>query len=417
MMKLKSFVIALLCISVSVFGQESMQFNAPNLGETVPDFDINILANGSTTKFNIKDFRGKVVVLEFWATYCGPCLPAMAHLDSVQKQMPNQLTVIEITDEDATKVQNFISKKPTASLVAIDGKQRTLNNLFYHQFMPHTVVIDPNGVLKAITSPDQITDEVVRMIGSGIDVSLKLKTEYQPTDIALSSPVIQEKSLYKMAIFPYREGSQSQINKLSETEFEFVNCTLPLIYQTLYQNINAKACLEVTPQTRYLLQQDNDHQYCFSLSVPEKMKGRLAEIGLKYLQEFFELKVKPVKRTKKMYALQNYQKIVDTTQTNTDTDRPVFASTYTVSDDSANAQTQTSSIKDFLKLIEDCGLSDLPIQNDSQKDSEELITFKKLPKEVSLMPDYLRKLGFQLARKDTEKECFVIYEDTLLTGN
>lgn len=390
-MKKVAFIIILLftVFGISVNAQESIISESIQLGTAVPDFDIHILTNEGTTKQSIKDFRGKVVILEFWATYCGPCIPAMEHLNKIQQKLHNELVVISITDEDRAKVVSFLNKRPTTSLVALDHDKK-LNSLFYHQFMPHTILIDPNGVLKAITSPDEITEEVIYLAKSGAEIVLKTKAEFATQEQALSPVVVDDKSFYKVAISPSKEGTQSQINKKSETEYDFVNCTVPMMYQILYQTSqtspNEKACLEVTEQTKYLLQEN--HQYCFSLKVPDQMKNRLGEIGMRHLEEVFAVKPQFEARTRKVYALVINEK------------------DKLITDSTTNGNI---TIKDFLKLLWDTRLVDMPIVNESGIPDETVVNVQ-MPKQVNEVSESLTKLGFHLEPKTKETGCLVLYE-------
>lgn len=58
-------------------------------------------------------FEGKVHVVEFWATWCGPCRVSMPHLSELQESYGDQVTVIGITDEDPSMVEAFLASEAT----------------------------------------------------------------------------------------------------------------------------------------------------------------------------------------------------------------------------------------------------------------------------------------------------------------
>lgn len=387
-------IISIVCaFVVHTYAQEGAVSESIQLGSLVPDFDINILTKEGTTKKNIKDYRGKVVILEFWATYCGPCFPAMDHLATLQKKFPTDLEVINVTDEERWKVVNFLKKRPTLMPIAIDAN-KSINQLFYHQLMPHTIIIDPQGYIKAITSPEEVTEEVIYLAKSGAILAVKTKAEFATkTENATAMTVgqVEDKSFYKVAISAQKEGVQPQINKKSDFEYEFINCPVPLMYQVLYQttrpNPNDRACLEVSEQTKHLL--DEKQQYCLTVKVPESMKHRLGEIGMRNLEDIFGLKAKNENRTRKVYALST-NKEVAVSIANTGIDMP---------------------LKDFLKLLWDTKVVDMPVVNESETADTSIIWVADFPKEASKVQEITQKLGFKLAPKTTETACLVLYDD------
>ncbi|MDZ7934706.1 MAG: TlpA disulfide reductase family protein [Emticicia sp.] len=387
-------IVSIVCAFIArTYAQEGAVSESIQLGSLVPDFDINILTKEGTAKKNIKDYRGKVVILEFWATFCGPCFPAMDHLAILHKKFPNDLEIINVTDEERWKVVNFLKKRPVSMPIAIDT-DKSINQLFYHQLMPHTVIIDPQGYIKAITSPEEVTEEVIYLAKSGAILAVKTKAEFATkaeNATAMTAVQTEDKSFYKVAVSAQKEGVQSQINKKSDFEYEFINCTVPLIYQVLYQttrpNPNDRACLEVSEQTKYLLEEKQ--QYCLTIKVPEAMKHRLGEIGMKNLEDIFGLKAKNENRTRKVYALST-NKDITITANNVGMDMP---------------------LKDFLKLLWDSKVVDMPIVNESEAADASIVWVADFPKEVSKVQETIQKLGFKLTPKTTETACLVLHED------
>lgn len=291
--------------------------------------------------------------------------------------------------------REFPKKRPTSVPVpiAIDT-DKSINRLFYHQLMLHTIIIDPQGYIKAITSPEEVTEEVIYLAKSGAILVVKTKAEFATkTENTTAMTVVQaeDKSFYKVAVSAQKEGVQSQINKKSDFEYEFINCTVPLMYQVLYQttrpNPNDRACLEVSEQTKYLLEEKQ--QYYLIIKVPEAMKHRLGEIGMKNLEDIFGLKAKNENRTRKVYALSTNK---DTTVT-------------------ANNVGMDMQLKDFLKLLWDTEVVDMPVVNESETADTSIIWVADFPKEVSKVQESIHKLGFKLAPKTTETACLVLHED------
>lgn len=80
---------------------------SPNVGSPAPDITVND-ASQPDKKVSLKDLRGKVVILDFWATWCGPCRMAMPHLQQLYHDKKDQgLDLMAITGEDPTTVNEF----------------------------------------------------------------------------------------------------------------------------------------------------------------------------------------------------------------------------------------------------------------------------------------------------------------------
>ncbi len=110
--------------------------------KTVSDFEVN-LTDGS--RFKYSENKGKVIVLNFWATWCGPCRREIPELNELVKKFEGNKEVIflAITDEDKRTVQNFLKKQEFLYKVAING--RKLRREFKVNAFPTHFIIDKKG--------------------------------------------------------------------------------------------------------------------------------------------------------------------------------------------------------------------------------------------------------------------------------
>jgi len=131
----------------------------PRIGNTAPDFTLS----DSQHTVALSQLRGKPVVLNFWATYCPPCVEEMPSLIELQKQLGDKVTILAVSeDADDNAYRQFVRDHNVELLTVRDPHQNT--NEVYGTFkFPETYVIDRNGkiVRKFIgpqdwTSPDLV---------------------------------------------------------------------------------------------------------------------------------------------------------------------------------------------------------------------------------------------------------------------
>jgi len=110
----------------------------------LPDFALSILDGRTLRK---KDLRGKVVVLDFWATWCGPCLQALPELKTLESQMKGEpFTLVSVSvDERKEDVAAFVRKNGMTWVQAWDGKGDLTWNTFAVDSFPTYIVLDHEG--------------------------------------------------------------------------------------------------------------------------------------------------------------------------------------------------------------------------------------------------------------------------------
>ena len=110
--------------------------------------DFTLAELGGKT-WTLKEQRGKVVLLNFWATWCPPCRKEMPDLETLYQQFKDQgLVILAISDEDAAKVKSFIAQQKVTYPILLDPG-RKVNELFQIEGIPKTFVYDRNGKLVA----------------------------------------------------------------------------------------------------------------------------------------------------------------------------------------------------------------------------------------------------------------------------
>lgn len=181
----------IILIIVVLFSNQVFCQNLPNrltIGDTIPDIEITNVINYKTTSIKLSNFRGKLLILDFWAIWCSGCINGFSKLDSFQKKFPDQLQVMLINDEgerssieNEKKTKAFFTnlKSKTNGLFALPSSLKrveVLNQLFPHIYIPHYVWISSQGKVIAVTSSEEVTEINIRAAINRIPNKMPLKT-------------------------------------------------------------------------------------------------------------------------------------------------------------------------------------------------------------------------------------------------
>jgi len=120
-------------------GAKPRQLNRP-----APDF--TIIDGAQTVK--LSSYRGHLVILNFWATWCGPCRQELPTLVALAQAMP-QVTVIAVSaDDDATAYSDFLATHPMPGIITVRDTTQHSNELYGSFEFPESYVIDRGGILR-----------------------------------------------------------------------------------------------------------------------------------------------------------------------------------------------------------------------------------------------------------------------------
>ena len=114
-----------------------------NIGQKVYDFDFIDVRKDSTYK--ISDFAGKVILLNFWGTYCGPCIAEFPDLKKIESNHPDKVWVIALSDESRERILRFVQKIESPTIVGSFASEKWID---LETFRPLTIIIDKNGIIR-----------------------------------------------------------------------------------------------------------------------------------------------------------------------------------------------------------------------------------------------------------------------------
>ena len=176
-------------------------------GNTIENFKPETVLNFAEQNADFNYLKKEITIIDFFGTWCIPCLRALPHLDSLQRQFPERLRVMLISVEKKTPLQKFVSENKARNFPLLVDESKNISNLFQPPSYPYTVVVNASGEILAITEASEIT-------GAKIEAWLKLKVN---TNGIKNEPVIHMDNITLVQ----NEAAQN-VNKYNELSEQFI---------------------------------------------------------------------------------------------------------------------------------------------------------------------------------------------------
>ena len=157
-MKTKLLLAGLCLLAASaVFAQQKKIWARSYLNQKAPELVVEKWLSKEP------DRKGRFVLIDFWATWCGPCRKAIPELNALHKKFGDKLVVIGISDEPAAKVRAMQDPK-IEYFSAIDTQKRTKKAVGVTG-IPHVIILDPQGIVRwegfPLLEGHELTEKVV----------------------------------------------------------------------------------------------------------------------------------------------------------------------------------------------------------------------------------------------------------------
>ncbi|MHB1177388.1 MAG: TlpA family protein disulfide reductase [Daejeonella sp.] len=171
--------VATLCFFLSIAARG--QTTSLKIGDRVPDITINHVLKYKNSSLKLSDFKGKLLILDFYATWCAPCITMIPRMDSLQKQFAGKVQFLSITSQKASEVKTFKERlekqKNTRYNLAEIVEDKVLHGLFPHSSLPHYVWIDQNGFIRAITESIEVNEQNIQKFLDQGNIAVRVKKD------------------------------------------------------------------------------------------------------------------------------------------------------------------------------------------------------------------------------------------------
>ncbi|PZQ98224.1 MAG: hypothetical protein DI539_29615 [Flavobacterium psychrophilum] len=166
-------VVGVLCLNFKALAQAPIK--ALRVGDKLPESfwqqEHFVYTNGQTSKQTLAPYKGKLLVLDFWATWCGSCINKFRAMEALQAQFSAEamflLVNTQSTRDDVKKIGDLLSgrKYHTAPYTLTTIFNDTyIYQLFPYGFMPYYVLISPSAEVRAIVPAELMTAANIRLM-------------------------------------------------------------------------------------------------------------------------------------------------------------------------------------------------------------------------------------------------------------
>jgi thiol-disulfide isomerase/thioredoxin len=155
-------VLAIVAAGVILYLHFSAPKSGPRAGNPAPDFEARLL--GAEKPFRLADARGRVVLIDFWATWCPPCVKSLPALQKLHRRYAGDDGVLVLTVNDGSNadadLQRFLARGKYDFPVVVDTGEIT--RAYSVKSLPTTVLVGPDGTVREVfvgiggRNPEQI---------------------------------------------------------------------------------------------------------------------------------------------------------------------------------------------------------------------------------------------------------------------
>lgn len=429
---------AALCLNFSSSAQNTTRTIHPlNIGDKVSEEVWNLplqVINNSEGKKNIRlsDYRHKLIILDFWATWCSSCLTSFPKLDSINVSRTAQIILVNAkkTGDDEAKINKVLSRleieRNREFSLPVVFDDNALAEVFPHNILPHYVWLY-NGVVQAITDSYEVGNENIKAFLKDKRHTLQEKSD--KINFNYNKPfrenfgVAIDSSIVTTSLFMrYTRGLVSGKNVVEDSKnkrYYFTNRPIISLYQFAFDCsynrivIDLKNGRKLPSSPKELGIQDNEinnyrknNLFCYELIVPKDQSDQdVRSKILADLNQFFRFNGRMEKQKVRCFVLSRVKSKNHghSSQSKSSEDRILVEK---------SANTRISSIKELVHLLNyhasfDKGLP-IVIDETNYTTKVDMVIPNSGIGDIESLSQALSHFGFTLATKDRLIDMFII---------
>ncbi len=413
---IQTIVLAALCLFLSSAARA--QTAALKIGDQVPDITINNIINYKSSSAKLSDFKGKLLILDFWSTDCHASIELLAELARLQQAFPDKLKIITVGKGEKDEVKRITSPKGLSALSLI-ASDSLLNSLFPHYLFPQLVWINPELKVLGITTAYDANEATIQKILDGEQVVFKDpkadRMDYNPDKPLFSnSDGGESQDLYHSVLKAYTNGLPGELGIRKDSSririyaanqgrlsLYFMALNLPMyswpLNRIIYQNV-ASDKFRISNRA----EEKQEKAYCYELDLPLFFEDRARAIMLQDLQRLFGTGARIEKRNTLCYVLSTTPGKLKLQSSGSETENN-FQSAITVGKFMNNSP--LFSLLDYLEQIP----GSLPVIDETGFTGRIDLQLNNNLQDIPALNYALLKYGLQLQRAERAIDMLVLY--------
>ncbi|WP_316791470.1 TlpA disulfide reductase family protein [Pedobacter frigoris] len=297
----------------------------PEIGKSVPPFEFTKFEGPVKRELSNNGLKGRFVILDFWSTGCGACIASMPKMYSLSEKFKDKVDIILVGMEEKQRSISGLYKviKEKNNLDLISAYDSLYFHKFVHSTVPYLVWIDPQGIVKAITTNVEATEENLINFISGSSFAFKdvsfAALGNKTFTIDYHNPLLEDgngglnpKQLFRSVLYKWElemgNGRYSDVDQFlrlySKNRYQTTRANLFLLYRLAYfgtgsylaNDISPKVVLKTRDTSMFSFSYSGNGKglYNYSVEVPieEASTDRIMRVMQEDLHKYFGFKVK-----------------------------------------------------------------------------------------------------------------------------
>lgn len=371
-------------------------------GDLFPDYVIRNIINAPVKQLDVRNENRKLLILNFWGTWCSPCLPEMDSLAKLQSKNKG-IRVIGISNEEVSRLQNYLKRKPSSLWLAADTNSY-LYQSFALNYVGQAAIINTQNRIVALVRTDSINQRMIDKLLHNEKISSSAETGNRANPEEKDDFSVDSTVNFQVTWSAYRKGVPSMSKAYWKTPFDgrrktYINMCLPAIIREAY-NVSYKQVIFEVSEKSVCDFDDKSMLYCFDLMVKPSQKDSFFIIMRDILSRISPVKARLERRKIPVYVLTKEAGATDWKNSE------VKETTYSFN--GRGFKGVAIPVKTFADYV--ANELELPVVDETGLKGKYDITTENTLRTAADMKAALSKLGLKVEKTEREMDVVIVYK-------